>query len=174
MHKTGAEASAERFRKPAGINKVCAGCHSDVWAAFQKPHHHKLPEGVMACTACHNPHTSLGLGRNLRLTSSQEPGCFNCHADKRGPFVFEHAPVKNEPCSMCHEAHGSANPRMLNRAQMTNQCLECHSNIQSARASGVAGGIPPAIHDLRTARWRNCTVCHQKIHGSNVNGALLR
>ncbi len=174
MHKTGAESSAERYRKPAGINKQCASCHLEIWAAFQKPHHHKVPEGAMACTSCHNPHASLGQGRNMRLTSAQEPGCFKCHADKRGPFVFEHAPVKSEPCSICHEPHGSVNPRMLTRSNMTSQCLECHSNIQAASSTGVAGGIPPAIHDLRTARWRNCTVCHQKIHGSNVNGAMLR
>lgn len=173
MHKQGAESTSEQYRKASGINKACASCHMDVWASFQKPHRHKLPEGAMSCTGCHNPHASF-LGRNMRLTGGHEPGCFSCHADKRGPFVYEHAPVKNEPCSTCHEAHGSVNPRMLTRASVTNLCLECHSNIQSPPKATTVGGVPPAIHDLRLPRWQNCTICHQKVHGSNVNKAMVR
>jgi hypothetical protein len=41
-------------------------------------------------------------------------------------------------------------------------------------ASGTLGGIPPAFHDLRSPQFRNCTLCHVKIHGSNVNQELLR
>lgn len=173
MHKQGAESTSEQYRKASGINKACANCHMDVWAAFQKPHRHKLPEGAMSCTGCHNPHASF-LGPNMRLAGGHEPGCFSCHADKRGPFVFEHAPVKNEPCSTCHEPHGSVNPRMLTRASVTNLCLECHSNIQSPPKATTLGGVPPAIHDLRLPRWQNCTICHQKVHGSNVNKAMVR
>ncbi len=173
VHATGAESTQAQYRQAAGINKKCASCHSDVWASFQKPYRHKLNEGAMACTGCHNPHASF-LNKNLRLTSGTEPGCMACHSDKRGPFVFEHAPVKNEPCSICHEPHGSANPRMLARAQVLNLCLECHSNIQSPPKATTAGGVPPAIHDLRNPRFQNCTICHQKIHGSNANGAMLR
>lgn len=173
MHKADEEASSVQFRRAAGINKNCAGCHLEVWASFQKPHRHRLPEGAMSCTGCHNPHASF-LTRNQRMAGGHEPGCFSCHADKRGPFVFEHAPVRNEPCTVCHEPHGSVNPRMLTRAETANLCLECHSNIQSPPKATVAGGIPPAIHDLRSPRWRNCTVCHQKVHGSNVNGGLMR
>ncbi len=173
IHKTGEESSSVQFKKASGINKNCAGCHNDVWASFQKPHRHRLPEGAMSCTSCHNPHASF-LNTNMRLANANEPGCFSCHADKRGPFVHEHAPVRNEPCSICHEPHGSANPRMLGRAEVANQCLECHSNLTSPSASGNLGGIPPAIHDLRSPRYRNCTICHQKIHGSHVNKALLR
>lgn len=145
----------------------------DVWASFQKPHRHPLPEGAMSCTGCHNPHASF-LNRNMRLTSGQQPGCFQCHSNKRGPFVFEHAPVRNEPCTICHEPHGSANPRMMIRHEVANLCLECHSNIQSPPRATTAGGVAIATHDLRQPRWRNCTACHQKVHGSNVNGALLR
>ncbi len=173
MHKTGQESSNWQFRTATGVNKKCASCHTNVWASFQKPHRHRLPEGAMACTNCHNPHGSV-LARNIRTANAAEPGCFACHADKRGPFVFEHAPVRTEPCSTCHEPHGSANPRMLTRHQVMNQCLECHSNLVSPTAAGIAGGVPPAIHDMRQPRYRNCTMCHQKIHGSNVHRGLLR
>lgn len=173
-HKTGVESSEYILKTNAGINKTCAACHTAVWAQFQRPHRHKVPEGAMACTACHNPHSSF-INRNLRLAhGSSEIGCFSCHSDKRGPFVFDHAPVQTEPCSVCHEPHGSANPRMLTRHEVSFQCLECHSNLISPSKSGTLGGIPNAIHDMRSPRFRNCTVCHQKIHGSNANRSLLR
>ena len=74
--------------------------------------------------------------KNVLATLAQsfganEPGCLNCHGDKRGPFTFEHAPVRFEGCSTCHEAHGSANPRMLVRREVRFVCLECHENHRS-------------------------------------------
>ena len=43
----------------AAINKQCSGCHLDVWAQFQKPNHHRVPENAMSCVDCHNPHGSI-------------------------------------------------------------------------------------------------------------------
>jgi len=157
------------------INERCGACHTSVWAEFRRPYKHFLPEGAMACTDCHNPHGSF-LANSIRTASANEPGCFKCHGDKRGPFTFEHAPMRLEGCRACHEPHGSANPHMLTRAEVRFVCLECHANIANpatARA-GVLGGVPPAIHDLRSPRFRNCTICHVKVHGSYVNRSLLR
>ena len=96
-------------RKANEINEQCAKCHQNVWAAFQKPNHHRLPEGAMSCVDCHNPHGSIrpAMGRQV---NSNDPGCFRCHGDKRGPFTFEHAPVRFEGCTTCHDPHGSVNP----------------------------------------------------------------
>jgi DmsE family decaheme c-type cytochrome len=128
----------------------------------------------MSCTSCHNPHGSF-MGRNLRLASTGvEPGCLNCHSDKRGPFVYEHAPVRNEPCTTCHEPHGSVNPRMLTRQQVYIVCLECHANLGVPSGSGKLGSIPPAFHNMAVPRYRNCTTCHVKVHGSNADRGLLR
>lgn len=163
-------------RKVDAINQQCSSCHTSVWAQFQRPHAHRLPEGAMSCVDCHNPHGSF-LPSSVRTVSANEPGCLKCHSDKRGPFAFEHPPVRLEGCSTCHEPHGSANPRMLTRHEVRFQCLECHSNIAmpvAANQPGTLGGTPPAFHDLRSPRFRNCTVCHMKIHGSHVNRALLR
>jgi DmsE family decaheme c-type cytochrome len=173
VHKTGAESTAAIQRKPIGVTGQCASCHVNIMAQFRKPHAHRVPEGAMACNSCHNPHGSLN-PRNLRTANGNDLACVNCHSDKRGPFVYEHLPVRNEPCTICHEQHGSANPRMLNRAQVFLQCLECHSNVPSPSAAGTLGGVPPAFHDLRNPRYKNCTSCHQKIHGSNVSKGLLR
>jgi len=173
VHQTGAKSSSAILASARGVNQTCAKCHPGVWAAFQKPHRHNLPEGAMSCVSCHNPHGAF-LPRMVRTSIGSEPGCVKCHTDKRGPFVYEHAPVRMEPCTVCHEAHGSANPRMMTRHEVGFQCLECHSNLISPAASGTVGGIPPAIHDIRNPRFKNCTLCHQKVHGSNVNRTLLR
>ncbi len=160
-------------RKPADVNRLCANCHSNVWAQFQRPNHHKLPEGAMTCVDCHNPHGSVrpALGQ---IFAANEPGCLNCHGDKRGPFTFEHAPVRFEGCQSCHEPHGSANPRMLVRQEVRIVCLECHASLPTVNTTGAIGVVPPAFHDVRSPRYRNCTVCHQKIHGSYADRNLLR
>jgi DmsE family decaheme c-type cytochrome len=160
-----------RPRKADDINRECAGCHNSVWAEFQRPHKHPLPQGAMSCVDCHNPHGTL-LAVSTRTIAANEPTCFRCHSDKRGPFAFEHAPMKTEGCASCHVAHGTANPRMLTRHEVRFLCLECHSNTNITAQS--LGGIPPAFHDLRSPRFRNCTVCHVKIHGSYVDAGLER
>jgi DmsE family decaheme c-type cytochrome len=159
-------------RKAEATNKLCASCHLNQWAQFQRPFHHKLPEGDMSCVDCHNPHGSI-LPAMLQTFAANEPGCFKCHGDKRGPFTFEHAPVRFEGCQACHEPHGSANPRMLIRANVRFVCLECHANLPNAPVK-VMGVVPPAFHDLRSPVFQNCTVCHQKIHGSHVDRNLLK
>lgn len=165
-------------RKPAVVNELCSGCHLSAWAQFQKPYTHRLVQNAMSCVDCHNPHGSFRPGM-MQLARANEPGCLKCHSEVRGPFTFEHAPVRFETCGTCHEAHGSANPRMLVRQDVRQVCLECHANLPNQRAApGVVasalGVVPPASHDLRSPRYRNCTVCHQKIHGSFVDRNLLR
>lgn len=171
MHKSSEELVP---RRRADINANCANCHTAVWASFQRPYKHRLPEGAMSCVDCHNPHGSF-LPRSMQTVSANEPGCLKCHGDKRGPFVFEHAPVRLEGCAACHEPHGSANPRMLTRQEVRFTCLECHANTPTtALASKTIGGVPPSFHDLRSPQFQNCTICHVKVHGSNVDQDLLR
>ena len=160
-------------------NQQCFGCHAETRAQFARPFSHKLTQGQLNCTDCHNPHGSFN-GRALASAQrhgSNEPGCLKCHTDKRGPFRFEHAPVRLEGCASCHEPHGSANPRMLVRQDVATQCLECHANLPGAALAAtrqVQGVLPPAFHDLRDPFYRNCTVCHTRIHGSHVNRAFLK
>lgn len=159
-------------RSITAINIQCSGCHVNASTQFQKPFRHRVPEGAMSCVDCHNPHGSIR-PKMMQTFSANEPGCLACHGDKRGPFTFEHAPVRFESCSTCHEPHGSANPRMVTRAQVQFVCLECHANLPTVKTN-VSGVVPPSFHDLRSPRFQNCTVCHQKIHGSHVDRNLLK
>lgn len=165
-------------RTPEQVNKLCSSCHLNVMAQFQKPFRHKIPENAMTCVDCHNPHGSARPAMGQTFAAS-EPGCFKCHGDKRGPFTFEHSPVRYEGCGTCHEAHGSVNPRMLARHEVKLVCLECHANLPGVTKPALAGVVlagvvPPSFHDLRSARYQNCTVCHQKVHGSYTDRNLLR
>lgn len=175
-----------RVKNPAGagvaisrdarINETCANCHTAQWAQFQKPHHHKLPEGAMSCADCHNPHGSARTA-SIRMVNANEPNCFRCHGDKRGPFTFEHAAVRLDGCGACHEPHGSANPKMLTRHEERFVCLECHANVgvrPTTPPTSSLGGVPPAFHDLRSPQFRVCSTCHVKVHGSHTDRAFLK
>jgi DmsE family decaheme c-type cytochrome len=165
-------------RTAAKINTQCASCHTSEWAQFQRPDHHKLPEGAMSCVDCHNPHGSIRPTMQQSF-GANEPGCLTCHGDKRGPFTFEHAPMRLDGCTACHEPHGSANPRMLKRQEVRLVCLECHASLPTARTNTsppnrTIGVVPPSFHDLRSPQYQNCTICHQKVHGSYVDRDLLK
>jgi DmsE family decaheme c-type cytochrome len=151
-------------------NSLCATCHASERAHFDRPFAHKLSAGAMDCANCHAPHGGPSPLKTQMLASrANDASCLDCHGDKRGPFAFEHMPVKTGGCTSCHQPHGSSNPRMLIRSEVRQLCLECHTNTKSTLAN-----TPPAFHDLRSERYRNCTTCHTKIHGSHSNRAFLR
>jgi DmsE family decaheme c-type cytochrome len=105
---------------------------------------------------------------------ANEQSCVQCHADKRGPFLFEHAALRVDGCNSCHAPHGSANPRLLNRPVVFTLCLECHNGAPGFGRTGQ--GIPSqsASHNMADPRYQNCTTCHVKIHGSNADARFLR
>ncbi|HEX4946533.1 MAG TPA: DmsE family decaheme c-type cytochrome [Blastocatellia bacterium] len=144
---------------------MCYQCHADQKATFQKPFHHKVPEGGMKCSDCHNQHGGFA-AKQLRNSVTGDMPCLKCHTDKQGPFVFEHAPVKAEGCQACHTPHGSTYPKMLTRPQVRLLCLECHSNTPGIEGEGTGIGVSPT-HNLADPRYQNCTLCHSDIHGSN-------
>jgi DmsE family decaheme c-type cytochrome len=143
---------------------LCYQCHGEIKQEFSKPFHHRVPEGGMKCTTCHNQHGGFNVTQTREASGGTDPICLKCHTDKQGPFVFEHAPVKLEGCTVCHVPHGSNNPKLHKRPVVQLLCLECHADTP-----GIMGPEPPAFHDIRNPRYQNCTTCHVKIHGSNVN-----
>ncbi|MGH9680881.1 MAG: cytochrome c3 family protein, partial [Candidatus Acidiferrales bacterium] len=85
--------------------ELCYSCHLQQKSQFDMPFRHRVNEGLIQCTDCHDQHGSAGVWqadhmvRQIRTSSSGDFVCFKCHADKQGPFVFEHAVVKTEGCS---------------------------------------------------------------------------
>jgi predicted CXXCH cytochrome family protein len=148
--------------------QLCLGCHSEVKHQFNLPFHHKVLEGAMKCSDCHNPHGGFEL-KQTRLATGADAACIKCHADKQGPFVYEHAPVKTDGCVACHTPHGSSNPRLLSTSRVAQLCLTCHST-----AHGVGADEPAGPQHNLNAQYANCTNCHIKIHGSQTSPVFFR
>jgi DmsE family decaheme c-type cytochrome len=165
IHPSGVPQAA-LLQKPVG--QLCVSCHAEQKAIFRKPFAHRLGNGGLECTSCHNPHGGHGEG-NLKTTAGELP-CLSCHTDKRGPFVFPHVTGVVGDCMTCHEPHGSTNPRRLIRARVDQLCLQCHTTLPT----GLLGSQPPSFHDLRSPRYTNCTTCHIAVHGSNSSPLLLK
>ena len=152
----------------AGEQQLCLRCHTETKHQFQLPSHHKVLEGAMKCSDCHNPHGGFE-AKQGRLSAGVDSACVKCHTDKQGPFAFEHAPVKTEGCASCHTPHGSSNPRMLNTPAVAQLCLTCHST-----SHGVGGAEPAGPAHNLAVQYRDCTACHTKIHGSHTSPVFMR
>lgn len=152
----------------------CYKCHQDQKATFARPFHHKVPEGGIKCSDCHNQHGGFQ-AKQLRSWAGGDNSCLKCHTDKAGPFAYEHAPIKVEGCQACHTPHGSTNPKLLKRNEVRFLCLECHSNTPGLPEEGSGVGPPtPSFHDITQPRIQNCTACHLTIHGSNADPYFRR
>jgi DmsE family decaheme c-type cytochrome len=152
--------------------EVCARCHKQQRADMHKPSAHPVRFGQMACSDCHNPHGSTAPAMLAKPTLNQT--CYSCHAEKRGPLLWEHAPVV-EDCSLCHAAHGSVRAALLNKPTPV-LCQQCHSvagHPSIARtAAALPGGVAAGGGVFLLAG--GCTNCHSQVHGSNhPSGAKL-
>ena len=145
----------------------CFQCHEDERAAFSLPSRHKVEEGLISCTDCHEPHGKLGEKRPVTPAQVNRI-CTKCHTEIVGPFVYEHAVIKAEGCVACHVPHGGPAPHMLNRAKVDTICLLCHLPSRMSPTDASIGNA----HDLET-QPQPCTACHADIHGSNLSRFFL-
>ena len=143
--------------------RLCFQCHTDIKPQFNMPFHHKVEEGLMQCTDCHDPHGTFGK-KGLKSASQQDAICTKCHTETAGPFVYEHDVVKTEGCTSCHSPHGGPNPRLLNRANVNTICLQCHSP-----SPNFTTGLPIGPAHNQNQQYQSCTICHTSIHGSNTS-----
>ncbi len=137
------------------VTDSCLSCHQDMRKHLFQRSSHPLRDGLMSCASCHDPHGSSADGAMASLTPNDK--CYECHAEKRGPFLYEHQPVR-EDCSTCHDPHGS-NQTMLLQTSAPRLCQSCHLFGHHQTVPGEPGQI-----------WnqsRSCTNCHYRIHGSN-------
>jgi DmsE family decaheme c-type cytochrome len=151
--------------------EVCTSCHQAQHTDLFKPSHHPMREGLMACTGCHTPHGSTAPAQLIKNTVNET--CTSCHAEYRGPYLWEHQPV-TEDCSNCHEPHGTAQPALL-KMRASFLCQTCHEGAGHPSVANTPRGLPggtPSAYLL----GGGCINCHSQIHGSNSPSgrALMR
>jgi len=154
--------TSPRFQLAKGtVQDTCFQCHKDRRAQSLRSAHMPMIEGKISCSSCHNPHGSASETAMLKEATINDT-CYQCHADKRGPFLFEHAPVR-ENCMNCHEPHGSMHNSLLVVARQR-LCQRCHT-VPHATA-GLAD--PSVANNMRRTVSLACQNCHSNIHGSNA------
>jgi DmsE family decaheme c-type cytochrome len=157
---------------------ICFACHTEQRADSLRQSHHPIREGKTACSDCHNPHGSVG--PKLLREASVNDVCYTCHTEKRGPFLFEHEPVR-EDCTNCHTPHGSTQARLL-KERMPYLCENCHGN-GGHNGSPFAGQNLPGKNNSLAATGllqvpqfqinaKSCASCHSQVHGSNSPAGL--
>ena len=160
-HSMHSPKSAKAQLKTASAVDTCVSCHKQEAMKVQKSGHMPLREGKMDCTSCHSPHGSTNV-RMLKTGNTVNESCASCHAEKRGPFMWEHA-AGRENCASCHDPHGSNNDRML-VAKAPMLCQRCH--VSSRHPATIYDGTQLANASNRMV-GRSCVNCHAQIHGSN-------
>jgi DmsE family decaheme c-type cytochrome len=156
--------SKESQLKAASGPETCFQCHPAIRSQGLRTSHHPVREGLMDCASCHNPHD----GSRPKMINADWVNelCLQCHTEKRGPFLWEHAPVR-ENCLNCHNPHGSNHEKLL-VAKQPYLCQRCHLNtrhpgsLYDGRNAGttVGGATNRAIEHA-------CKNCHQYVHGGN-------
>jgi len=147
--------------KTATARDMCESCHKQEAMKVKRSGHMPVREGKMDCVTCHSPHGSNNV-RMLKVGNSLNETCTYCHAEKRGPFVWDHA-AGRENCASCHDPHGSNNDRML-VAKEPMLCQRCH--VSSRHPATIYDGTQIAAASNR-AIGRSCVNCHSQIHGTN-------
>lgn len=149
--------------------QVCFTCHRRERAEFLRRSRHPVQavglfsrSGLLSCSDCHNPHGGVGPGELVRDTLNET--CYDCHAELRGPFLWEHAPAR-EDCTNCHNPHGSQHEKLLT-ARAPWLCQQCHQAPFHPSEAISGTDVPPqGRSDLALAR--GCMNCHTQVHGSN-------
>lgn len=155
-------AAIDPVQQTATQPEVCANCHAQQKNETLKAFAHPLFENEMDCSGCHSVHGDAVASQLARATVNDT--CYQCHAEKRGPYLWEHAPV-SEDCGLCHASHGSNHPGMLTqRAPLL--CQNCHSQQGHPSVAYLDDGLASAMPS-KYLLGQSCMNCHSQVHGSN-------
>ncbi len=152
---------------------LCMSCHQDVANKFNLTSHHPVKEGLLECQSCHEVH---GGSAKHAFDDNSRQLCLSCHADKEGPFVYEHQPV-NEDCQICHDPHGTVANNLLVENEPA-LCMSCHPMHFHTSIAGYVGdftaplnptrGGTSTLDGMKASMLTKCTQCHTKVHGSDL------
>ena len=150
--------------------ELCTSCHIDIKGKMHLPSHHPMKHSRMECSSCHD-----FSGNMLFEPDRKNEMCLKCHAQYRGPFVFEHAPVA-EDCMICHDPHGTVANNLLKQNEPF-LCLSCHQMHFHTQLDGYEGEFTSPLfpdrggrsnkHSMKSGMLTKCTQCHQPVHGSD-------
>lgn len=140
------------------LNQSCLSCHgrdlaSHLWLGSAHD-----SNGV-ACTSCHQVCAAQDPVLDKR---SQPEVCYSCHKAQRAQFnkPSRHpTPEGKVACSDCHNAHGSAGPKLLKRDSVVETCYACHMEKRG-----------PFLNDHQPV-GDDCGNCHAP-HGSSADSLL--
>jgi DmsE family decaheme c-type cytochrome len=159
---------------PTWEYQTCGKCHLDIKAQVNRRSHHPIIEGRVTCSSCHQPHGTMD--QYMIRAASTNQLCYKCHAEKRGPFMWEHPPVE-ENCMSCHKPHGSVHLRLTSE-KVPNLCQGCHDATRhpGTRYSRETTFRGPTATQSSRSFGRACLNCHINVHGSNApaNPATLQ
>lgn len=152
---------------PGRDPEACFQCHLEKKALFRLQYHHPIVEERMSCASCHNPHGQDIFKPKGMFVARENETCLQCHREQARPHVFEHEALR-EGCTMCHNAHGSINEKMLVERD-NNLCLKCHAQL-AAPGTIVMGDFSHTTRLVQGTCWS--AGCHTAVHGSNINPHL--
>jgi DmsE family decaheme c-type cytochrome len=150
--------------KTSRDSETCFTCHTQIRAKGMRVSHHPVREGAMDCASCHDPHD--GTKPKMISAESVNEKCLSCHTEKRGPFLWEHAPVR-ENCLLCHDPHGSNHEKLL-AARQPYLCQRCHLNTRHPGTLYDGTNTLAGRSVSNRAVEHACKNCHQNVHGGNA------
>jgi len=160
---------------PGKSPETCFQCHLDKRGQMSLPHAHPVLAGQVSCVDCHDVHQGNAVRGGGAALAARTETCLRCHTEQAGPYVYEHAAIRDEGCTACHDPHGTVNDKML-VARDANLCLRCHLadlapgfNLGGYHSGGAhASAIGSRLSE--GACWS--AGCHEDIHGSNVHASF--
>lgn len=151
------------FRGEAGLpaheaSAVCLSCHEKgarqmLWAGSRHP------EADVSCNGCHKSHVNQD---KVLAKATQAEVCYGCHKAQRAKadLPSRHPIAEGKmTCSDCHNAHGSAGPKLAKRDSTNDTCFTCHAEKRG-----------PFVHQHQPVT-EDCAICHNP-HGSTIPGML--
>ena len=132
---------------------ACFTCHQNVRAQTHRLSAHPMKEGKVVCSDCHNAHGSTT--DHLLAQETLNETCYECHAEKRGPFLWEHQPARDD-CSTCHVPpyytdnlmHNLKTERFFAPKLVNGRLMVGDGPIKTFPLRGIKDS-PPYLHDDR-------------------------
>ena len=138
-------------------NQSCQQCHKGDKLTLWLGSSHSRRD--VACSQCHKLHT--GEDKALSRATVSEM-CMNCHTEKRAMINRpSRHPIKEGKmvCNDCHNPHGSAGPKLMQKDSVNETCYTCHMETRGP----FLWNHLPVVQD--------CSICHNP-HGTTIPNLL--